>query len=641
MGARVRRFSLAVILAVWGGGLCWQYLVQRPAPPTLAAVGHMLQGVIVLAFFMLASVAAGTPFVRSLLGAAATQAFPLETTLYAFGLGGASLSLLIFVTANLGLLCPAAVVALLAAAGFLAIFTDLAPAWRDARSRLSPTVLAAVTPFLALALMCALAEPASTDALRYHLSLPAAYLQQHSLHPVPNNFYSFWPMATEMLYAAGLSTFGETAPALIHLGFAIAAALMLQCMSTRGAVPAALFLSIPAVAINAGFPFVDLALTFYVVAAFQAMRRFLETRAPGWAVLAGLLCSAAVATKYTGLWAVIAVGVLLLLKVRAVTRGVIAFVLATLIFAWPWMMRNISYTGNPVYPYFQTIWGKPSGDTYRADRQGYELRHIEGEAGGGWTRYVNLPQYYLLKQPFLDSTIGPALAILLPCALLVISPCVDVLLFCFIYSVFWTSFSPQARLLFPVLALLTLPLAAGLEEMKRRWAVPGRILSAAVCVVVAINFFHLLFFYRVTFDPLARLLGAETREQYLTRLLPEYPVLAAANSLPKDATVLTLGEMSSFYIKKRTFPESMFDTPLAVSIARGCTSAAQLDAKLRIMGITHVLLNSNGLEGPAWIPGRYADWSSPGEKQAFFDLLRDDCEQLAYANGVALYRIKD
>lgn len=631
----------AAIAAVWGGGLCLLYLLQRTAPPTFEAAARAGAGLISVGFFACVFVAVGTPMVRWLLGGQIDRAGKLEIALYSFGLGSALLSLVVFVVALLGLLHGWLLLALLIAAAFLVPFTDFGSPLKDAHAKVATSALAVILPFLALAAICAIAEPGSTDALRYHLSLPAQYLKQHSMHPLPNNFYSFWPMSVEMLYTAGLSVAGENAPALIHLSFALAALLLLQSMSVSSALvgPAVLAFSMPAVAINAGLPFVDQALSFYVIAAFRAQQRFFETRARCWVVLSGLLCSAAIATKYTGLWAAVALCLVLALR-RSRPGHVAAFLLSVAVFSGPWLARNAYHTGNPVYPYFDTLWGRPDRDTYRTERQAYELGHIEGEAQRGWIGILTLPYYYSFKQPFLDSAIGPTLIILLPIAVLVVARHRDLLLFCAAFAGCWFVLSPQARLLTPVIALMSVVMADGLSDLATRWRVAGTVLAGTILFAIAINLAHILFFYRTTWDPLPRILGTETREQYLARTLGDYPAVAALNRLAPQGTVLTIGQMNSFYLKSRTFPESKFDTPLAVTLARGCASAEDYAARIKGLRITHILYNAGGIESMAWIPGEYLDWGSDGERQAFYDFLRFHCKSLFRNAGAVVYAVE-
>ncbi len=631
----------AAIAAVWGGGLCLLYLSQRTAPPTLDAAARTGTAMISVCFFACLFVAVGMPAVRRLLGAQVESVGSLETSLYAFGLGSALLSLAVLVVALLGILHSWLLLCLLAAAAFLIPFTDFGSPLREARAKVTASAVAAILPFLALAAICAIAEPGSTDALRYHLSLPAQYLKQHSMQPLPNNFYSFWPMSVEMLYTAGLSVASENAPALIHLTFALAVLLLLQSMSASSAPigPAVLAFTMPAVAINAGLPFVDQALSFYVIAAFRAQQRFVETRARCWAVLSGLLCSAAIATKYTGLWAAVALGLVLVLR-RGRPRHLLAFLLSLAVFSGPWLIRNAYHTGNPVYPYFDTLWGRPDGDTYRTERQAYELRHIEGETGQGWIGMLTLPYYYSFKQPFLDSAIGPTLVILLPIALLVVARHRDLLLFCAAFAGCWFVLSPQARLLTPVIALMSVVMADGLSDLATRHRIAGRVLAGTIIVAIAVNFAHTLFFYRTTWDPLQRILGTETREQYLARTLGDYPAVAALNRLAPHGTVLTIGQMSSFYVRPRTFPESKFDTPLAVTLARGCGSAEDYAARIKELRITHILYNAGGIESMAWIPGEYLDWGSDGERQAFYEFLRRHCKSVFRNAGSVVYAVE-
>ncbi|MEW6364452.1 MAG: hypothetical protein AB1714_07420 [Acidobacteriota bacterium] len=638
-----RRWHLAAVaLLVWSCALTWLYLAQRPAPPTLEAAGRLGFGIITIVFFLCVLTALGRPVVKLILGTEGAAAGELEVSIYGFGMGAAVVSLAVFTIANLGIMYRGVLLGALTAAALLAVMSNFAKTMRETATVIPARTLVILVPLLALAGMCALVEPGSTDALLYHLSIPATYLRQHSMAPIPNNFFSFWPMGCEMLYAIGLAVAGEIAPALINLTFALVTLVLLQRIASAPRLigPAALFYMAPAVTINSGFPYADFGLTFFVLVAFRSLGHFFQTRRVRWAVLAGLFSSAAIACKYTGFYAL--AGFLVLFAVRRFPggwRALVVFLAASAVLAGPWLARNAVYTGNPVYPYLDSIWGRHCGDTYRADRQSFELKNIEGDLHLGWKSLLLLPFYYTFAQPFLDYALGPIPVILLPLVLLVMARHRDILIFCISFAALWVLFSPQTRHLFPVLALLAVAEADALAEFAARAGPLIKPIIAAVLLLGAVSFLHLLYFYRMTWDPLPRLLGAETSEQFLARTMSDYPAIAFMKTLPPDATLLTVGEMHPFRVPRRCFPESKFDTPLIVTLSRGCRSSREVTQKVTALGVTHILYNLPEITRMSWIPGQYLDWSSPEDERAFFDFLRERCTAIFDRNGVVVYKI--
>jgi len=635
--SKATRAVLAVSAVLWAAAICWFYAAQRPAPPPVDALLRIATGLAAFLFFPAVFAAIGRPLTRLVLGDRSLD--PLELGLCGFGLGAALYSLVIFLLGTLGLLHSWLFLGLASIGALFAVFSDTGDALRGVRAVVrGPTALVLLS-FLAAAAACALVEPGATDALRYHLTLPDVYLRQHSLAPIPNNFYSFWPMSCEMLYMLGLSTAGESAPALINLGFCMATLLFLQKMWSGAGWcgPAVLLVSMPTAAINAGYPYVDWALTFYVVAAYRCLSHLIETRGWRWAVLCGLFSSAAVATKYTGLYAVIALAAIWASRrLPGGRRAAAAFLLALPLLAGPWLLRNAAYTGNPVHPYLPSLFG--TSETVRVERLDWELKNTQGNLGTVWERVVSYPAYYSFRQPFLDDTIGPSLALLLPFLVLVLARARDSLTFVALYGALWFATSPQARLLLPALAILSLACAEGFSRVEHRLVRSA--VSTGLAVVFTINFLHVLFYYRITFDPGPRLIGSENRESYLARGVDGYPAVAFINAvLPPDAKLLTIGQIDSFYIDRAFAPESKCDTPLAVTLVRGCRTTDEVAVRFREQGITHILVNHSGLKRLAWVPGEYLNWATPAEKSLFDEFLANRCVAIFDQGGAQVYSI--
>ena len=266
------------------------------------------------------------------------------------------------------------------------------------------------------------------------------------------------------------------------------------------------------------------------------------------------------------------------------------------------------------------------------------MNNIQGELREGWISWLQIPYYYSFKQPFLDDVIGPALALMLPFFFLSIARRRDILIFMLVFCAVWALMSPQARHLLPVLGLLSIAASDGLSQLRNRAGVA--FISVAFFVILMTNFYHCLFYYHLAFNPARRVIGAESCDEYLTRNLNDYPAALFINSvLRPDACILTIGQMDSFHIHRKIYPESKYDTPLAVSLARGCRSPEEFTRKLQGLGFTHILINSGEIRRMSWIPGEYMDWKNQEEKRIFDDAIRLDCRLIFNEQEVAIYSL--
>lgn len=249
--------------------------------------------------------------------------------------------------------------------------------WQDI-GRIERTALV-LTAILAICqLWIALAPPVKYDALTYHLALPRLYLESGRLIFMPDNPYWGHPQIVEMLYTwtAALGTpmtaavFSWWAGVTMLCGIAgfvrefdpqsspekaSAAAALAVAFLMAGATLRWMF----------GWAYSDLFSAWFGTAVIYMVFLWHRTGETRWFLWAGVFSGFAVSTKYTA--GVIALAAFLLIwLVREIRRvplrtWALGALLAVLVFA-PWAMKNVRYTGNPIFPYLlPTSW-------YSADR---------------------------------------------------------------------------------------------------------------------------------------------------------------------------------------------------------------------------------------------------------------------------------
>jgi len=469
-----------------------------------------------------------------------------------------------------------------------------------------------------LALLSTLTPPVEWDALVYHLAGPKTYIAAQRVLWVTDNFHLSFPALTEMLFTGAMLLKGDILARLIHLTYGALTVAAIYTFSRKhfdGLVPllaAVLFASIPTAVTIATWAYVDLALAFYEFMAFFAVVNWLETpRNSRWVLVAGILSGMAMSVKYTGLTSLLVASVLVLatvLKTRANYRrwlvGLSVLILVAVASAGPWYLKNLAYTGNPVYPY---LFG-----------------------GCGWNQLRNawltsigirMSPLQLLLLPWditvlgtqgteaFDATISPYFLALLPLALLVrrkhrmllplaLSSLTIYLLWIVAGAATYSTFVLRTRILLPCFAPLSI-LAAyvvdSIKELDRRTFSLQRFVLMAVAVGLSVNLVSqgLSFIGR---DPLPFIVGGESREEYLGRQLLDghYDVLRHINtSLPSSATVLFLWEPRAYYCQRQCLPDVVFDhfSQLALTY----DSAEDIAQALQREGISHVLVNERWL----------------------------------------------
>ena len=223
--------------------------------------------------------------------------------------------------------------------------------------------------------VCVLAwvPPVSRDALTHHLAVPKLYLQNGGMVELPAIGFSYFPMNLDLLYLIPLYFGNDILPKFIHFAFGLlTAGIIFKYLKKRlntnyGLLGALVFLSIPVILKLSITVYVDLGLVFFTTAALIYLFKWNE--APSvkrYLIISAVFCGLALGTKYNGL---VALALLTLFvpfmylksndatgqsQLKALGWMTVYFVVALIVFS-PWMIRNLIWTGNPVFPLYRNV----------------------------------------------------------------------------------------------------------------------------------------------------------------------------------------------------------------------------------------------------------------------------------------------
>ncbi|EAQ81956.1 hypothetical protein DSM3645_17430 [Blastopirellula marina DSM 3645] len=251
--------------------------------------------------------------------------------------------------------------------------------------------IAAAAPIVICTLLGGMMPPYEYDVLEYHLRLPTEWLASGRIAVESYNAYSGLPMGAEMfallpmtLWPSDQAWFcGALVGKTLISMFAPLTALAAYCAARRiagsyaGQIAAIVVVGTPWIVFVAVYGLVDGVWAFYTLATilvailwFQAKRSSEAESAaplPRLALLCGLMAGMATACKYPALpLLVMPLAVWISLEGgRLNFKSAIAFTIGvTLLFA-PWLIKNVVYTGNPVYP----LAGSVFADSIRTPEQ--------------------------------------------------------------------------------------------------------------------------------------------------------------------------------------------------------------------------------------------------------------------------------
>jgi 4-amino-4-deoxy-L-arabinose transferase-like glycosyltransferase len=539
-------------------------------------------------------------------------------------------------------------------------------------------------------ILLASVPPVSRDALTHHLAVPKLWVEGGGIHERPDILFSYYPQLLDVLYMAPVALGHDIVAKYLHFTFALLTALLIFLFVRRRIGPAwaalsgLFFLTLPLIVKLSVTVYVDLGLIFFTTAALFSAAIWLEdTGRTRWLVLAAVCSGLALGTKYNALVSFLVLSLLLpffyLLRFRrdnphaeqlnAVKFGVLFVAISLLVFS-PWLIRNYSLTGNPIYPLAQGVFAAqaeqpPSPDQAtnaeaharaaireQAGKAGKPLgpllmRRLVHEESLGYTLLIPLRIFFEGKDDdpkYFDGRLNPLL-LLLPLALLVLAGKGDV--------------GHRDQLLFGAYAILMIVLVFLLKDMRMRWIatiIPPLVVlatdglraihrqlakrldsagraNAVTGVIVAAYFVPNLLYAHALFgkvDPVPYVTGRVDYASYVRTHRPEYGVIELANRLVAPgsrALGLFLGNRRYYFAVDAVVVNEVF-----TSIAERSASASVIADRLLELGYSHIVVHAGLFR--QWLTS--TDEGTASRASAFAD---EYLRELLVEDGFGLYEI--
>ena len=351
-------------------------------------------------------------------------------------------------------------------------------------------------------------------------------------------------------------------------------------------------------------------------------------------LLSGVFCGLALGTKYNGLVTFFLLSVFVpVVYLRSHPKGAavqgravgwaVTYSLVALLFFSPWMIRNVYWTGNPVFPLYNRIFStasaapqKPLPAEVRQEikaRTGawnhVAVRRIVYKESWGEIALIPLRIFFQGKDDdpkYFDGKLSPFLLFLPVFAFVprrrerALENFEKNLLLAFVLLFLLISFlrtSIRIRYIVPALPALIILSTMGLNNVMRAirtWQRPvlrkfgTTLVILALVVLFGMNTVYVVNQFR-TVDPFSYLSGRVGREEYITRFRPEYPVMKYANEHLDDNDKilgLYLGNRGYYCDGEIIFGENLLTRSVILS-----SSPSDLYTALVNRGFTHVMVH--------------------------------------------------
>ena len=523
---------------------------------------HSVRILLYILFGAFLPVATAFSLGRSLIAGVGVKLHRSEERLFAFLVGSAAFSAILFVLCATHLARKGVYLVIAAVAVALAFrarprisepadTTELTRVWRW-------SFLIVVSAFTVVYFIWALAPEFSPDGTAYHLAVVDHYSRAHGFERVPTNMYFNIPQGLELLFLVAFAFGKHSAAALVHFAFLACLPWLIAFYGRRFGFPRAgmaagvLVFAAPVVGIDGASAYNDVALAAVLFGMFYLLQVWDQERDCGLLTLIGFLTGFSVAIKYTAFLApVYAVGFVVWKRWRRTTalqtpwRSVLVMTAVMIALAAPWLVKNWLWVQNPIAPFgnqiFANRWVHVS---FERDYQN-GLRHYELQD----RRQIPLEVTY--RGTTLGGLLGP-IFLLSPLALLALrlSQGRRLLFAAALFAVAYLD-NIGTRFLIPPLPFLATAFAVGLSE----WS--GLLLAimiahAALSWPSVVGMYCANAAWHIDNIPWAAALRIEPEETYLRRVWPEYSTDRLIEAkVPAGDSVFLFGAIGQAYSTRR------------------------------------------------------------------------------------------
>ena len=460
--------------------------------------------------------------------------------------------------------------------------------------------------------------PTARDELTHHLAIPRLYANAGKIIEVPIAPYSYFPMLLDMLYTPWVYWGYDSVPKLIHGLFGFLTGLLLHAYLSRrmnavyGLLGFFFFISVPVVLRLSHLAYVDLGTMFYATAALLCLLRWREKKDSWrWLVLAALSAGFAAATKPNGLVAFfLSFCLFVFMLVREPSRGtktifeLACFAGVAALPFLPWLVKNWWQTSNPFFPLlgnlFPATGGGGGGTPGTFVGLGIFARRVL-LYGESWWQIAALPLRVFFfgrddDPRYFDGVLSPVLILFLPWAFkgkwieekkLLMS----FALLYFAYALFLSDL--RIRYILPIVPPLVVLFVYGVFNIYLSIKQPAYLVAVLV-FFAAFHGFH-LWRYIEEVAPLRYITGQESRDAYLTRFLPGYPVFAYINRelSPRAKIYLLFVGRRAYYCERDYFHDGGELPGLLLSAIQSAKDPVQIVETLKTKSITHLMIRED------------------------------------------------
>jgi hypothetical protein len=506
-----------------------------------------------------------------------------------------------------------------------------------------------------LTLVYSFNPPMDFDVLEYHLGAPAYWFSHSAIRYIEYNAYSNFPSNAEMLYLFSMALtgsklagaiVGKVLNAYVAIAAAGAAFALGRWMLSRSAG----VFAAAALLVSEGFfqvataGYVEPLQVLYTILAVLAAGRFIEEGGWGLLTASAILTGLAMCVKYTSApFLAVPLALAVLLRKGSAwerLRHAVVFSAIAIAVLSPWLIKNLIFTGNPLYPLLYSLFGGRDWSALQDAR--WQLAHTPkgGLALEQWARHVFATFFSNEMVTFLSFAFAPLVFVTRSATKRVMF----VLCFGLLYVFLWFALTHRIdRFLLPGIAVLGAVSGVGLFSLPRG-NTRAVIMSLAFGLAI-LGVFYLggLYGSAMGLDPSVPLFGNDSK--FLKDKVPGYEAWVYVNdNVPPHSKVMLVGEAEDFYLNVDYSGATVFDRkPLEEMIEKAKGDAKTVCEAVKASGSSYIFVNwatfrrqqeTYGFQYNGRAYAGYSDVISP----ALFDAMAAaGTIRLVYSSGPEVY----
>lgn len=508
-----------------------------------------------------------------------------------------------------------------------------------------------LVPFL-LQLIPPLVSPAvSIDALEYHLLIPKIFLSTGKINYIPSLLESNYPCFTEYIYMLVMPLAGDIVCKCLHfwtgifLLFAMGRLITKANPDSSPLLGPALFLSMPVFIIILGWAWNDAFFVFFLLLSLCFLLDYQlaneESRSTRSLLMAGIMAGLASLVKYTFVmvfFVFLLIILIALVRWRWKWRDLLWFFIPIGALSMLVFVKNWVFTGNPFYPFLNSIFASPYWNENAALYFSKALRQYE-IPDWNWSTYILFPFHLTLKPRLIDVHTGIFPLVLIPMLFFRSRTRGVSFLKTFIvsYVLIWLLIRTETRSLLTMFAVLFCVTSIGLERIvwSRKGFRRSLVIFLSLAILTNLGITIVTNYYRA--KPIRYFLGLESRKNFLRREAKSQLSYEWLNNNPAVGKVLLVGLNGPYYLKRFAFFSSVCDPPIAEVISSGIKSPELLGHKMGKLGISHVVINKRQYEQEH--RNSLYSWSVK-QRRIFEDFITNLCRPVAKFRTEIIYKVK-